>query len=347
MDPNEVTPPRYIVEDQLVFVTCGAVGRSFRFLPTAAVVQLLWFVLAVVVRRYGIALHEVFWLSNHVHLVLTDVHGNLPDFMRDLNSLVSRGLNALRGSTGSNVEKGYNIVTPADDEKVIDHCVYSLLNACAAHLVEHVGEWAGVSSFALDYGKPMIIERPQAGLWKNARAGKRTHAKRGRGSRGRERFRGRTKMPERIELELVRPPISPDLRDDELRALIRERVEAGELVLIGERAEKKKKVLGMKRVLDQSWSDTPSTSRILFETTPRVSARSKWARIETLGRRLAFEAQYTAARDKLIALLEAAGRATRSAAARVRDIAEIGDVVFPHGTYLMRRRFALCCEPAP
>jgi hypothetical protein len=49
----------------------------------------------------------------------------------------------------------------------------------------------------------------------------------------------------------------------------------------------------------------------------------------------------------VVCLLEAAGRATRSFAARVRDLAGIGDVVFPHGTYLMRLRFALWCAPAP
>ena len=105
MSPG-VTPPRYIVEDQLVFVTCGAVGRSFRFLPVEAVVRFLWFALAATVRKYGIAVHEVFFLSNHFHIVLTDVDGCLPDFMRDLNSLVSRGLNALREA----IERGLKVM---------------------------------------------------------------------------------------------------------------------------------------------------------------------------------------------------------------------------------------------
>jgi hypothetical protein len=71
-------------------------------------VQLLWFVLAVVLRKYSIAVHEVMWLRN------------LPEFMRELNSLVSRGLDTLRGSTGASIDSGYNIVTPDDDEPV--HC---------------------------------------------------------------------------------------------------------------------------------------------------------------------------------------------------------------------------------
>ncbi len=341
-----MTPPRYIVEDQLVFVTCEAVGRSFRFVPTAAVVQLLWFVLAVVVRKYGIAVHEVMWLSNHYHLVLTDVHGNLPDFMRELNSHVSRGLNALRGSTGSNIEKGYNIVAPADDEKVVEHCVYTLLNVCASRLVTRVREWLGVSSLGLDYGKAVTFTRPQAGLWKHAGKPGRPDTSRQRRSAGRERFCGRTRMPERVEFELVRPSIRPDLSDDELRALIRERVEAGELALAHERAAKGRGVLGMKRVLRQSWSDTPTTTRILFQTTPRVSGRSKRARVEALGRRLDFEAAHAAARAQVVRLLEAAALATRPLAERLRILVSIGDVVFPRGTYLMRRRFALRCAPA-
>jgi hypothetical protein len=63
-------------------------------------------------------------------------------------------------------------------------------------------------------------------------------------------------MPERVEFELVRPPIRPDLGDDELRALIRQRVEAAELELVRERAETGRSVLGMQRVLRQSWTSS-------------------------------------------------------------------------------------------
>src|SRR5688500_15183715 len=144
-----MTPPRYIVQNQLCFVTCGAVGRSFRFLPTPTVVELLWYVLAVMAQRSGVQIHEVIFMSNHCHLLLTDRGGVLPDFMRDLNSLLSRGLNALRGSTGANVEKGYNIVIPTDDGKAVEHAVYTLTNPCNAHLVERAAQWEGVSSIGL------------------------------------------------------------------------------------------------------------------------------------------------------------------------------------------------------
>jgi putative transposase len=337
-----VTPPRYIVEDQLVFVTCGAVGRSFRFLPVEAVVQFLWFVLAAMVRKFGIAVHDVFFASNHFHIVLTDVDGNLPDFMRDLNSLISRGLNALRGTTGTNIEKGYNIVNVGDDEKAVEHCVYSLVNACAAHLVDRARDWTGVSSLGLEYGQPVVFERPTIGLWRNIATGSSPRRRPGR-SKSRAAHTGRTRMPARVEFALVRPPVLPDLDDLQLRALIRERVEQREVALRRERESKGHRVLGMKNVLRQSWSDTPSTTRILFQTTPRASGKSKWARLEALGRRLDFEAAYATARTKLELLFASATHHGTVLAERLVTLAELGSIFFPRGTYLLCRRYGLPC----
>jgi putative transposase len=339
-----VTPPRYIVEDQLAFVTCAAVGRSFRFLPTSLVVEILWFALAVMVNKHGVAVHEAFFASNHFHVVLTDVKGNLPAFMRDFNSLISRSLNALRGTTGTNIEKGYNIVSPADDEKVVEHCVYSLLNACAAHLVERARDWLGLSTLHLEYDKPVVVERPAAGLWKNAGKGTSRRTSAVRGSAGRAAHAGRTTMPSSIAFTLVRPPVHLELGDEALRELIRSKVQAGEEELITQRRAEGRRVLGMQRVLRQSWSDTPATSRVLFETTPRVSGRSKWARLEHLGRRLNFESAYRAARTKLDAFLRRAGRFGDALASRVAKLAALGEIVFPRGTYLVRCRYALTCE---
>lgn len=334
-----VTPPRYIVEDQLVFVTCGAVGRSFRFLPVQAVVQFLWFVLAATVKKFGIAVHEVFFMSNHFHIVLTDVEGNLPDFMRDLNSLISRGLNALRGTTGTNIEKGYNIVSIGDDDKALEHCVYSLVNACAEHLVERAREWTGVSSLHLEYGQPVVFERPCDGLW--SRVGSKNAKKREAGSKGRAAYTGRTRMPASVELTLTRPPIHPELGDAELRALIRGKVAEREQALIDERREAGLDVLGMKDVLRQSWSDTPTTTRILFKTTPRASGSSKWARLQALGRRLDFEAAYGSVRKKLEELLATTGHHRATLAQRIATLSDLGTVVFPRGTWLLCRRYAL------
>ena len=151
-------------------------------------------------------------------------------------------------------------------------------------------------------------------------------------------------MPSSIEFSLVRPPVHLGLGDEALRELIRSKVLAREEELITQRRAEGRRVLGIQRVLRQSWSDTPATSRVLFETTPRVSGRSKWARLEQLGRRLGFESAYRAARTKLDVFLQSAGRFGDALAARVAKLAALGEIVFPRGTYLMRCRYALTCE---
>jgi len=40
--------------------------------------------------RYEVKVHEVLAMSNHLHFLVTDVEGTLPDFMRDLDSLLAR-----------------------------------------------------------------------------------------------------------------------------------------------------------------------------------------------------------------------------------------------------------------
>jgi ABC-type uncharacterized transport system YnjBCD permease subunit len=89
----------------------------------------------------------------------------------------------------------------------------------------------------------------------------------------------------------------------------------------------------MRRVLSQSYTDTPSTSRVLFRTTPRVSGTRRWARIETLARRLDFERAHAIARDAIAELLAQTGRLGRRLADRLAAIE------LPHGAFLLRRRY--------
>jgi REP element-mobilizing transposase RayT len=341
---SAMTPPRYIVQNQLVFLTCGAIGRSFRFLPTRRVVELLWYVLAVMSQRSRIQIHEVLFMSNHFHVLLTDRDGVLPDFMRDFNSLLSRGLNALRGSTGSNVEKGYNIVLPTDDAKVVEHAIYTLTNPCNAHLVERAAQWPGVTSLGLEYGRSMTFRRPSDGLWKSvadalAHLG-RTPRSNASASDGRLRHAGRTALPETVELTLVRPAVMPELSDVALREYIRAEVRRVENDLIIQRRSEGRGVVGMQRVLTQSYTDTPTTSRVLFEMTPRVSGKSRWARLEALARRLAFERAHAVARDAIAEVLGQAHRLGRHLAARLAAID------LPDGAFLLRRRYGCICGVA-
>ncbi|WP_181198320.1 transposase, partial [Enhygromyxa salina] len=66
-----MTPPRSIHDQQTAFLTCRAVGRSFRFVPTEKVTQTLLFVLAYTCSKYPVSIHEVVYMSNHFHVLMT------------------------------------------------------------------------------------------------------------------------------------------------------------------------------------------------------------------------------------------------------------------------------------
>ena len=82
-------------------MTARAVKRRFEFVPRREVVQIFGYLFALMADRFGMQVHEALCMSNHFHVLMTDVEGRLPEFMHDLDMLLARSLNALRGSSGS------------------------------------------------------------------------------------------------------------------------------------------------------------------------------------------------------------------------------------------------------
>ena len=322
-----VTPPRYVVPGQLCFLTARAVGRMFRFVPRPEVVRVFEYLFAVAAERHGMQIHEVLCMSNHFHVLLTDVEGRVPEFMKYFDSLLARSLNAMRGSSGSVFEKRPNNVEVTDEEKALEHAVYTLANPCSSHLVRRTKQWPGFSTSKMNYGETRSIERPRIGLWKRAQLKvERKRVRRQNPKRARHRGKPSV-LPEVVELRLVRPPVFAKLSDVELRAEVRRRLDARELELIEWRKIQGKEVLGASRVIAQPWYGFPGRPEDLFGTEPAVSGRSKWARIEALQRREEFEAAH--------------------ALARARFLEGIRDVVWPWGTWLMRVCYGLPCKTAP
>ena len=138
----------------------------FRFVPVAEVVRVFEYLFAVAAARYRMDVHEVLCMSNHFHALMTDVDGVLPEFMGYFDSLLARSLNAMRGTSGSVFEKKYSLVEVTDDEKAIEHAMYTLANPCSANLVKRSKQWPGFSTLRMKYGDTRAIERPRIGLWK-------------------------------------------------------------------------------------------------------------------------------------------------------------------------------------
>lgn len=292
----------------------------FLFLPERDVVRVFEYLLAVAANMFGMRVHEVLCMSNHFHILLTDEHGRLPEFMNFFDSLLARSVNALRRTSGSVFEAEYGLVAEPDEDKIVAHAVYTLANPCTDHLVKRSRQWPGFSTLQMEYGQRVRIERPKVGLWKEEPE-HRGAAGRGKPSRGKP-----SRLPEVVEFTLERPPVWMELSDAELRTEIRRRLDEREIELIEQRRRDGRDVLGRKGVLAQRWDGFPRTPEELFVTKPRVAGRL-WLRIAALQQLRSFEEAYRRV--------------------RARFLEGERDVIWPVGTWLMRVRFGLPCEMAP
>ncbi len=146
-------------------------------------------------------------------------------------------------------------------------------------------------------------------------------------SRPRHFFRDEGGMPDVVSLSFPRPTAFKDLSQEEFAAMIDLRIRALEESVTAHRRLTGVQVVGRRAVLAQEWSARPNSHEPRRQLDPRVAARSKWSRIEALMRNRAFRDAYIAARDSFVA--------------------GIRDVVFPAGTYWLRRFVQASCAPCP
>jgi hypothetical protein len=133
-------------------------------------------------------------------------------------------------------------------------------------------------------------------------------------------------MPEVVSLPMARPHGFEDLGQSEWANLVTDRVRAKEADHRQRRAAQGITVLGQDGILRQDPFACPSGYAPRFQMSPKVAAKNKWARIEALLRNHVFIEKY---RDAFL-----------------HHVAGIANVVFPFGTYLMRKIAKVACEAA-
>jgi hypothetical protein len=243
-------------------------------------------------------------LSNHHHSGIHDPYGNFPIFTEHFHGLLARCQNAHLGRFeafwSSEPTSVVHLVEPND---ILDKMTYAFTNPTAADLVDTVEEWPGVTTFqATVSGGHITATRPK------------------------HFFRDDGDMPEVVSLTIARPHGFQDLGQSEWTSLITERVRAKEAEHRERRAAKGITVLGRNRILEQSPFHCPESHAPRFQMSPRVAAKSKWARIEALMRNRGFISKY---RD-----------AFRG------HMAGLANIVFPFGTYWMNKFGKVACEAA-
>ncbi len=132
-------------------------------------------------------------------------------------------------------------------------------------------------------------------------------------------FREEGGLPEMAALEIIAPPMG-ESSHRAIRAVL-EGVAAKEAEIRAAVRAEGRAFVGAARVQAQSIAESPTTREPRRQMSPRVACRGKWQRIEALQRCRKFISDYRAA---LVAWMSRAA-----------------DVLFPEGTFMMARRFAL------
>lgn len=299
-----MSAPRPVIPGQTVMVTRRCTQRQFLLLPSQIINTILGFCLAIAAARYGVTVHAFAFLSNHVHLVLTDVHGELPEFCRWFFEFTAKCVNSHRGRWENlwSAERP-SVVALADADAELTRTVYTITNAVEANLVSSASHWPGLVSLPKDVGRVLEFERP-VGF-----------------------FRPNGPLPEKATLKLEPLPSYAHLQREAYVELVGKAISEREEELAKKRRAEKKRVLGRRAVLRQSPFGRPKSAEPRRKLSPRVATRNKWARIEALQRLKGFLESY------------------RDAWRRWQQGEK--DVLFPYGTYALRRYAGVRCLGPP
>jgi REP element-mobilizing transposase RayT len=259
-----MTAPRQVLPGSYVFVTRRTTQRKFLLKPSKKANQAFRYCLALAARKTGVAVLWAMVMSNHYHLGLHDPDGRVPDFMRELNRLVSKHHNAMYGRFENlfSSEK-YSMVRLEAFEDVLAKLLYSLANPCEDHLVDGARQWPGVISLPGALGRADRVKRPRIF------------------------FRANGSLPEEIELHYAVPDCCP-WDPDTYRARVTELLSVLEAKARKKRRDSGRKVLGRRQILRQSHEDSPSSPARRFKLNPRIAARDRWRRLEAIQRLKAF-----------------------------------------------------------
>src|SRR5690606_12644627 len=195
------TKPRCVLPGTIQMITRRCSERRFFLLPEVFVTRTFEYLLGHFSQKYEIAIHAFVAMSNHYHLVVTDTQGRLPDFERELNSMMARALNFYWDRwEGFWDRESYSAVKLLEERDVISKIGYVLANPVKARLVGRAREWEGATSAGMAFGWRRRIQRPE------------------------KFFRKESTMPEEVELVLTRPAGFEGLSDREVHEIVRSEV---------------------------------------------------------------------------------------------------------------------------
>ena len=148
--------------------------REFLLVPGPVVNAIVLYALARALDLTPqIRLHAFLAMSNHIHLVLTDVYepslnqkSGLSRFFALLDALIARSLNCHYGRRGHFWEQGSFRPTQIHDVPALeDQILYLLCNPVDAGLVPHPGRWPGVCLLPSAFGTTIPVAKPRTAFF--------------------------------------------------------------------------------------------------------------------------------------------------------------------------------------
>lgn len=161
-----MTLPRQVLPNRTYLVTRRCIGRRFLLRPDGALNNLFIYCLGLAAKKHGVEVHALSAMSNHYHLVLTDVEGVLPDFMAWLNRQLAKCIKQLRAWDEVVWEPNgtYSAVELSGPTEVLDKIAYTLLNPVTAGLVRSPERWPGALS-TLETLHKGAMNATHPGMW--------------------------------------------------------------------------------------------------------------------------------------------------------------------------------------
>ncbi len=223
--------------------------RKFFLKITKKNIQILEYCLASSASKHKIIIHNYCFMTNHYHLLITDLEGRYPAFLADLNRNIAKCLNVSYDHLDSIWDsRGPTVVRLSDNPANVSRVMeYIYLNPCKAKLVKHQRHYPGVKSVPDDLkGRSRKIKRPQVYFAKDG------------------------KLPKSVRLKVQMPTNVLKVMDKKSYiAHMKERVRAGENKVIAEVGENG--FMGKSKLRNIHHLDSPRTRPSFGKLNPKVS----------------------------------------------------------------------------
>jgi REP element-mobilizing transposase RayT len=165
---GKVPLSREVVPGRTYFVTRNTVGGFYLLRPDRdrRLQKIILYALALAAREHGVIVHCICVMSTHIHYVITDVNGVLPDFFERFHHLIAQmtkchrawGHEVFNKSQTSRV----HLPTPA---AIVKQIAYGLANPVAALAVRYSREWPGLITRIRELdGLALCVSRPDVYL---------------------------------------------------------------------------------------------------------------------------------------------------------------------------------------